>query len=246
MLTMRAVAFWVAKDGNRTSEYEDAFALSESQLRVAVSDGASSSFMAQDWAMVLSEHFVLEPPRANDVEAVESWLGDCAKRFDSIPIDNNDTWYVHEAANRGAFATLLGLRVSKLDGTWVALAVGDTCVFHLREGALLGAFPLDDPEAFGTTPELVSSMQRDDTRGAKAVQAATGTCRAGDVFLVASDAFAQWSLRSGREDHDTWATLATMRNSTFGELVGHLRNADLIDNDDITLARCVIGETRGD
>src|SRR5262249_8616938 len=50
-------------------------------------------------------------------------------------------WYVEAKVNAGAFAALAGLTLDA-DGGWHALAVGDCCVFHVRDDALLRAFPI--------------------------------------------------------------------------------------------------------
>src|SRR5436309_5977268 len=57
-----ATAWWAPKAGNAAHEYEDAFALEAAALRFAVADGASETSFARQWAELLVDRFVHEPP----------------------------------------------------------------------------------------------------------------------------------------------------------------------------------------
>src|SRR6266568_755912 len=61
---MRApvTAWWAPKAGNAADEYEDAYAVEPAALRYAVADGASETSFAKQWAELLVERFVHEPP----------------------------------------------------------------------------------------------------------------------------------------------------------------------------------------
>jgi hypothetical protein len=249
VVSIRARAFWMAKEGNRVEDWEDACRYSEERTIVALSDGASSSYRAHDWASTLVDRFVAAPPSAPSGSGLEEWLASCAAGFEagSQPPDD-DAWYVGEAASRGAFATLLGILFRQdtpnQSAGWTAVAIGDTCLFHVRHGKRVAAFPLDDPDAFNSTPPLASSVELQRAHGAGSAVVRQGTCRPGDVFLLATDAFAKWALRAEREDADVWSMLGALRNETFLTLMAHLRGAGCIENDDVTLVRAIVAEGR--
>jgi hypothetical protein len=246
MISLRARAFWLPKEGNRIEEWEDACAFSEGRLQFALSDGASSSFRAHEWAAVLVDQFLNEPPQGTGPAELETWVESCAKRFEAMPVANGDAWYVDEAASRGAFATFLGLGLAQDDARmkWAAIAVGDTCLFQIRDGRRILAFPLDDADAFTSTPALLASTERNESRGATAALVHRGTAEPGDTFLLATDAFAQWALRAEREDPTVWITLSRLRNETFLALIAHLRGAHAVENDDVTLLRVTVEAPR--
>jgi hypothetical protein len=248
MISLRARAFWLPKEGNRIEEWEDACAFSEARLQFALSDGASSSFRAHEWAAVLVDEFLNQPPHGTGPAELETWVESCAKRFEAMPVANGEAWYVDEAASRGAFATFLGFGLARTDEptalNWAAIAIGDTCLFQIRDGRRILAFPLDDPDAFTSTPALLATTERNQSRGAAAALVHRGTAEPGDTFLLATDAFAQWALRAEREDPNVWIMLSRLRNETFLALIAHLRGAHAVENDDVTLLRVTVEATR--
>lgn len=243
MVAVSARAFWIPKEGNRIEEWEDGCAFSEGRAVLALSDGASSSYRAAEWASVLVRSFRDSPPRGRDVAGFEHWVAGCAEEFEALPTERGAAWYVDEAAGRGAFATFLGLGLrpaKKGDGEWTAIAVGDSCLFQIRAGKRVCAFPINDPDAFTSTPALVTSAEHQPGRGAREAMVANGTHQPGDTFLLVTDALAHWALRAEREDSNVWEVLSRMRNETFLALVAQLRGAHAIENDDMTLLRATV------
>jgi hypothetical protein len=241
---LRARAFWLPKAGNPIEDWEDACAYSEARSLLSLSDGASSSFRAHEWASTLVTDFLASPPTAPNLPALEVWVAERAARFETLPLPNGDAWYVDEAAGRGAFATFLGFAMDADGGTdetdWTAIAVGDSCLFHVRSGRCVHAFPVSAPDAFTTTPALLSSKELDRSYGARDAVIAQGRCAPGDVFLLATDALAQWALQAALEDDGVWSMLAGLRHETFLALLATLRGADAIQNDDVTLVRALV------
>ena len=47
------------------------------------------------------------------------------------------------------------------EGTWRAIAVGDSCIFQVRDEQLNASFPITEPGAFGHSPPLVPSKPVD-------------------------------------------------------------------------------------
>src|SRR5262245_14812245 len=175
-------AFRMPKAGCSQAEYEDAIAWSSRRRRFAVADGASASAFARLWAQLLVRAYVGGHLRA---ESLEADLGPSqslwASQVDQRPL----AWYAQEQARRGAFAALAGLALHD-DGSWSALAVGDCCVFQVRDEALLAAFPLDDASAFDNRPLLLGSRAESNLglRGSGAIRVMHGMWQPRDTFLL--------------------------------------------------------------
>lgn len=242
-------SYWVPKAGNPVHEWEDGCAFSEAAGRIAVADGASSAFDAQRWSQLLASRFLDDPVAADDGEAIMAWIKRRTEEWnagddqaDRAERGQDDAaWYVHEASSRGSFATFLGFNVSRrrdesLD--FQAVAVGDTCLFHVRDDTLVSAFPLREADHFGTTPELVATAPQHLERTAAALCTARGRLNQDDTVVLATDAVAEWALGTAAHDPDVWMTLAGIRHDTFGTLIADLRAMNLIENDDCTLVRC--------
>ncbi|MGW2763155.1 hypothetical protein [Streptomyces sp. NPDC001275] len=230
-------------------------------LYAAVSDGASESLLAGAWAKRLVtdavESMSLGHDWWDDVNMfVVDFMGRSALRWEAYlewyraereargrPI----TWYEQPGLDKGAFATVLGAEVratvpggSTVDWSWHAFALGDSCLFHLRDGVVRRAFPVEDVEGFGITPQLLGSRNHDTTLVAERLQLAHGTLAPGDEVLLASDALAAWLL-SPHHEHQApgtlLATLAEVGVEPFTEWVEDQRARGLMRNDDVTLIR---------
>ncbi|MCP3102377.1 protein phosphatase 2C domain-containing protein [Myxococcus sp. K15C18031901] len=235
---------WVQKAGNAPSENEDAHACSGvipsggTPLHAAVADGATESLFSGPWARSLAQAYVqglLQDARAL-LEVLpglrRAWHEDVGAR--ELP------WYAREKAHQGAFATLLG--VSVVGSTWTALAVGDSCLFHVRGDVLLRAFPVETSEALGTNPYLVSTHAARNAGLEERAVSATGNLQPGDSLLLMTDALACWFLLEHEAGRQPWRRLpppgAAARHDAFVE---ELRGAGRLRNDDVTLLRLTVG-----
>jgi hypothetical protein len=127
-------------------------------------------------------------------------------------------------------------------GSWRALAVGDSCLFHVRGGELLLVGPLGASDQFGNTPALLSSRSPDRIRrGADDVNVLSGAWQSGDNFYLATDALAQWLLAIQEAGRPPWVKLGELcaagDTPTFVRLVEELRALGDLHNDDTTLLR---------
>jgi hypothetical protein len=218
-------ALTVPKRGSSADEFEDAFASDPDARRFAVADGASESSFAGLWARLLVEGFVRPQPGWLET-ARRTW----AERVDGQPLP----WYAEAKRDAGAFATLLGLVLS--DNRWHALAVGDTCLFQLREDRLIEAFPLRRSEDFNNRPWLVGSRAAPAV-GENAHAEGRGAWQTGDRFLLMTDALAHWFLRRHEAGDRPWQELARLPAAgyDFGAWVEDRRRGDGLRNDDVTL-----------
>lgn len=232
-------AFRQHKRGNAAEDYEDAFAGDPATGRFAVADGASEASFAGPWARALAEAFVSTPGKPWQQL---DWLAPPRKKWatqvDALALP----WYAESKRDDGAFATLLGLVLQPPrgdgPGAWRALAVGDACLFHVRNDRFLTSFPLTGAAEFGNSPRLVCSRAM---AGREAeYETARGRWRPEDRFLLMTDALAQWFLEQadrGREPITTIACLLaeTDPEAAFPAWVEERRKADGLRNDDVTL-----------
>jgi hypothetical protein len=186
-------------------------------------------------------------------------------------------WYLEGQYRQGAFATFLGLSLQENHGKdeggrmkdeadgyadssfilppssfsgwhWHALAVGDSCLFHVREGRLLESFPLQRSDEFGSMPWLVGSRATAQaTRdGTEEVVQSQGLTRSGEVLpqdrlWLMTDALAQWFLRQAETGARPWEEMDRLMaagpgaDDEFAAWIEDLRTRRQLRNDDVTL-----------
>ncbi len=243
--------FWLPKAGNRSDEYEDASRVVYPQrigasgrglARVAVTDGASESAFAREWANVLTDAFVSRAPDLNGLspDSLSEWLEPAQEEWhDQVPWDRIP-WHGEAKARAGAFATLLGLTIgakSPRSGvlSWQALAIGDCCLFVVRDDYLQISFPLETHAEFDNNPALVCSNPTSIEGLWEEVRQDGGECVAGDLIIVATDAIACWFLAKYHAGEKPWETLAELKSSGWDEWVAVQRREGLMRNDDTTV-----------
>ncbi len=84
--------------------------------------------------------------------------------------------------------------VTHVTARWQAVAIGDTCLFHTRDGRLLRAFPLEHSKQFGNMPELVGARTPSQQIRKKQRLWGDGTGQPGDRLWVMTDALARCCL----------------------------------------------------
>jgi Protein phosphatase 2C len=228
-------AFRMPKAGCSQAEYEDATAWSSRGRRFAVADGASASAFARLWAQLLVRAYVGGQLRA---ESLETDLVPIQAQWVSQVDQRSLAWYAQEQARRGAFAALAGLALHA-DTSWSALAVGDCCVFHVRDEALLTAFPVSDARAFDNRPLLLGARGESNAglRTSGAIRHMDGMWQPGDTFLLMSDALAAALLR--RVEQYACSPLASLSfersPAGFRRWVRNMRAEQRMRNDDVSL-----------
>lgn len=230
--------FALPKRGHRAEEYEDACAGDPATGRFAVADGASESSFANIWAKLLVEGYVQPSARKT---AADNWLAPLRKQW-AKQVDGRELpWYAEEKREQGAFATFLGLRIvrspEERGGRWKASAVGDSCMFQVRDDILLACFPLARSADFDTRPALIGSRpMKNDVRP----KLEWGRWQPGDWFFLMTDALAQWFLARHEEKRKPWRSLLWRLTQKNGEAeltayLEKLRDGKELKNDDVTL-----------
>ncbi len=227
----------VPKRGHKIEEYEDAAAGHGLSGRFAVADGATESAFAGSWARALAEAFVNGPMATSGWAA---WLPEVRSRWLNEVGEQELPWYLEEKFEQGAFATLLGLELVPFEGAWEwkAVAVGDCCLFHVRGKNLLCSFPVEKSTDFGTQPDLLGSRSANGDKPRD--QWAKGRAKAGDSFLLMSDALAQCALRRDESKRAPWRELRELLSavdpqSVFQTWVEASWDSKELKTDDVTL-----------
>ncbi|HEY7309028.1 MAG TPA: protein phosphatase 2C domain-containing protein [Gemmataceae bacterium] len=254
-------AFRLPRQGYRLEECQDASAGNAERGRFALADGAAESPYSALWAHLLVEEFVRQKER---LPHWASWLPSLQERWaahvtlhgrwnDPMSHGNADAWLVQPEASdlpwylepgliQGAFATFLGLVIE--DNSWHALAVGDSCLFQVRQGEMVGAFPVTSAADFSNAPWLVGSRTSPGEVPHKNGVQQTGVWQTRDRFWMMTDALAQWFLLQAESGGKPWLALEPLLHTAgdddvaqqaFASWIEGLRNARQLRNDDVTL-----------
>jgi hypothetical protein len=232
--------YWLAlhapKRGYTDEEYEDAWAADPAVGRFAVADGASESSFAALWSRLLTEGFVA----ARRPQNLPRLLEGPRRRWSAEVMDLDLPWYAEMKREEGAFATLLGMSVQAPTpdrlGRWRAVAVGDSCLFHVRDGRRVRAFPVRRSSDFGNQPRLIGSREGP----APAAERCSGLMQPGDRFFLMTDALAQWFLYTRESGERPWEAVVSLASAVqpaaaFAAWIEELRAHGGLRNDDVTL-----------
>ncbi len=236
--------FKLAKDAGHPEEDQDAYAADAARGIAAVADGVAAGIFAGQWARILTEATIAEPPDPSDKEALAGWLAG-RRRAWSAGIDVAElSWFQKPKLRDGAFSTLLWVEITPIDESdrqpqdpWRlrAFAVGDSCLFHVRAGELLRTFPVEKAEELEADPVVIGSvdLNRDELLEFQWFEA---LCRPGDWLVLCTDAVADWALR--RRDAGSlpnWEDYWAKTEAAWQEEVTALRNQREMRYDDATL-----------
>ena len=237
------------KDGNHPAEYEDATAVKHVQtgLRLALADGATAAIFAGAWAQMLVGRFVWRPfwTTAGLAYPVRT-LG---RQWSQKHAQKDLPWYLAKKLERGAAATLIGVRISMPErrtaaGTWRAISIGDACLFHIQGSKLVQMHPELKPAEFGNNPALIYTDTSRNQRLAQGPAVQEGSWQWGDIFVVASDALARWirlSMDGGQREWEGLLALAgnADREAAFRSWARHEQGNGRLKNDDLTMVLCM-------
>jgi hypothetical protein len=241
---IRVRGFSLPKVGRTEIENEDAFEIDVAQGVAAVADGSTDSSFSKAWARLLVDSFKLCPlDPSSEPEALKAWLDRPQAMWQRMLEGRPLPWHAQHKVARGAFAAFVAADI-RSDGTevyWSALGVGDCCFFVVEQDRLAVAFPLDDPDAFGSTPFLVGTNPAANVSLAEHVGRRHGRAAEGSLFLLMTDALSHWFLSRAREGGRPWQDLLALEgDEAFAAWVAARREEKVLHNDDTTL---VIWET---
>jgi hypothetical protein len=254
--------FQEAKVGSADHEWEDGAGwdagdpAADRDARCIVVDGATEAYDAIRWVGQLVRSF-LGADAAGDGPALTrdgmaAWFGRMQDRWQATaPTTFGSIFEERKFHQDGSFATLLGCQISGLRGarpSWLAFALGDTVLFHVRGTGLVAQFPPLEADDFGLDPDGVSTQPSTRDRMRTALASASGELAVGDRLYLATDALANWMVRAADADGTwLWRTLDDLRDpATFRRTVADRRRSGEMKNDDVTLMRVEITDSEPD
>ena len=233
------------KEEHSEDEYEDACAVADGGtpdapvVTAALADGASSSVFARQWARLLVGHFSSVPFADGETWSRVAGLGQAWRREVGT---KKLAWYAQEKLAQGAHASLLVVTWDVAGRRWSARAVGDTCLFVVRQDRLHHAFPVGRSTEFGNRPDLVpTEVERVAPDRLPPVHEAADAFEDGDRFLLMTDALAAWFLRTVEAGARPWETLP-VDPAAFAPWLRAQRESGSLHNDDVTLLEAVVRE----
>lgn len=246
-MRFEARLFRLPKDPAASADYQDAYRMDAVRGVASVADGVSSALFSGPWAAILTEAIVADPPNPDDPEAFAAWLAVLRSQWASRIDISNLAWFQKAKLKQGAFATLVWICLfsrSEIDVApddpdaaylCQAFAVGDSCLFHVRDDALLTSFPIQASAELEANPLAVGSMDLNRDQMLR-FSRHDAWCRAGDLLVLCTDAMADWILRQyERGGSPDWQYLWAMTESQWQSQVLDLRTAQEMRYDDTTL-----------
>ncbi|HEV3339739.1 MAG TPA: hypothetical protein VG125_05265, partial [Pirellulales bacterium] len=125
-----------------------------------------------------------------------------------------------------------------------AFAIGDSCLFHVRDGQPLYWFPLEHAAEFGLNPAVMASVDRSVDHLLE-FKARSQDCLPGDLLVLATDALALWAIeRNESGENIDWAPYWDFSDEAWRDEIFSLRDAKQMRFDDSTLVLLRVIEER--
>jgi hypothetical protein len=253
VIHLTAQAYSFPKDPERPWEWEDSAACSVRNGRFAVADGATQAYRSGEWAELLTEAYITNfpppdgPPGPQRKKVIREWFGDQVHIWRDRATSATTWWAKDAEREQPPSATFAGLQFLAYQeaAAWEVTAVGDCCLFQVRQGRLEVAFPLTSPTQFNTRPDLLTTAAGRLDGSLDALQTCTGRALPGDVFVLATDAASEWLLSLGEYDQQSWARLGFFGSQEFARMMTELREADAIAVDDIAVVVIAVHSDHG-
>jgi serine/threonine protein phosphatase PrpC len=232
------------KDYNAERSYEHR----GSHLTIAVADGATEGILGEIWSRMIVRSAGRLFPRLdlksilnNSYRAWQRYLQ--WKSRDGRSVTSLPKWLEEPAIEQGTFSTLIAFNISE-NQNWTAIAVGDSCLFQIREERMILSWPIQNSDEFSKRPYLLSTAESWNQEISNNSRQAHGYWQSDDKFFLMSDALACWFLRKCEQDEKPWITLLNLGteevDGTFDLEVERWRDLDQMRNDDVTLIRLEI------
>lgn len=213
----------------------------------AISDGASEGLLSGEWARILLNSVKKSGPDADLLDAInrakQVWKRFKRQRSSNFtkPLTTLPKWLEFESLAQGAFATICLLWISDT-GKFTGMAVGDSCIFHVRNLETHSSWPLGCSQDFNNSPTLIGS---NDVTGPLLQGEMTffeGILAQEDRLVFATDALAAWVFGRIEGGEDPWRTLFqldTQFEDEYEKFVREERLKGLLRNDDTTLMKII-------
>lgn len=250
------VIFSAPKEGYAPGEWEDGAAAGPRgwtpggdppAFRFAVADGATESYASRRWVEQLVDSFMSTDPAGGaggpefDAMSMHGWLKAMQDQW-QLTVPAGADYIEQLKIRRGTLATFVGGQFFGLDTprpAWHAIALGDSVLFHVRQGQLIDHFPRLRAADFDSAPDGISTLPERLDRISEQFLSQTGWLAEGDEIYVATDAFAQWMITCHeRRDRSLWPLLGELAHpGVFAQLIARMRHDKTMKDDDVTLMR---------
>ena len=224
----------VPKELEYPDNNEDAYVIEKNV--VAISDGASESFDAKSWALILVRKYI------NRARFRESWLVEAIEEYSILHDRETLSWSKQASFDRGSFATLLGIEFHEESNSVNVLAIGDSLAVLISNGRVVESYPYTSFEDFDQNPALLSTnhFQNDFIRHQDFFSTHSVTWDLQPLkkplLLCMTDALGNWFLRTYKSDPTVLESLLSFRKeSAMQEFITALRKDKTIRTDDTTL-----------
>jgi len=245
--------FELAKEPENLEQNQDAWWLNAEDGIAAIADGVTSGIFSRQWARILTRAAVDGWPDPSDEERFPAWLAELRAKWETEIDTAGLAWYQRAKLREGGFSTLVWLRLLENDALRdgqeaspaEVMAIGDSCVFHVRNDELLESFPLDAASEFDSSPLVLGSvdLNRDDQLQFERMEI---SCCAGDMLVLCTDAVAAWALqRQEQGEPVAWSTYWDMSPEVWATEVCELRMQSKMRYDDATLLLLRVGQVAG-
>lgn len=236
--------FKLAKDADHPEQDEDAYGIDAARGIASVADGVASAIFSRQWAGILAAAAVADTPDPNDKESFTRWLAQRRQAWSEQIDVTGLAWFQKAKLPMGAFSTLLWVRVLPTEedcpGQFGAYrlhccAIGDSCLFHVRNGELVRTFPVHKAAELEADPIVLGSvdLSRDQLMEFVTLDE---LCYPDDLLVLCTDAIAAWALRrieSG--DPPVWNDYWNMTEPQWQDQIAQLRQRQEMRYDDATL-----------
>jgi len=229
------------KKGETAKDCADKIYFNEEEKLYAVADGATRSFFPSIWAEYLVKNFCKKKKTKLlfTQKNLNKWLKPVQKRWEKkvkALIKKYDKYYLNNRFfnKESAVSTFLGLKffISDKKLKWVAIAIGDTCLFHIKRDQSLEMYPIKKSDQFNSYPEYFASYEKDNNQFEP--EFIEGYSNLGDVFVIATDALSCWVMNYYETNQIFPLDLLLKINENKIEEMRSLKDNRLV-NDDVAL-----------
>jgi hypothetical protein len=217
---------------------EDRWSRSGDSRVFVVSDGASVSFDSALWAEILCRRFVSDPSPSRE------WFEAALEEYSSQYGREAMAWMQQAALDKGSFATILGVTLSKDLSTANIFGIGDSILAVIDDGKVVRVLPNMQPSDFDLAPQLVSTNPNEnsfltDEFISRAWQRIDLKAQERPTLLLMTDALGRWLIEQPEKDRVA-ALMDLQTDDEFAKMVELERAEGRLKRDDTTLI--VIGD----
>ena len=204
-------------------------------VRAAVADGATATAFSGLWAELLVRAYCEQPFANWEDLAARSQVA--ANEWAATVYAQDRPWHAVMRAQSGGAAAIAGVELIVNERRWSAVALGDSCVFQVRNERVNLVIPPYGPDDFGNNPRLIFTDSEKNDGLATAYKSQSGTFLPGDYFVLATDAVSEALLRADLRTGGLREWLRVLRKSgkRARRFIETLRHAREIRDDDVAL-----------